>query len=119
MGPADVTPIILAAGASVRMGRTKALLDFDGRTCLEIALEACHGLATPVVVLGSNRDEIFRQISLSSVRIALNENPESGQTASLKAGLRAVEPGPFLVYPVDYPLLVAADVGAVVQAWLN
>ena len=121
VGPADVTPIILAAGASVRMGRTKALLEFDGRTCLEIALEACRGLATPVIVLGPSRGEIGRRVSLASFHVALNDNPESGQTASLKAGLRALPPGAgaFLIYPVDFPLLTAGEVGAVVQAWMH
>src|SRR6185295_3739360 len=32
----SVTPIVLAAGASRRMGRAKALLDFDGRACLDL-----------------------------------------------------------------------------------
>ena len=45
----SLTPIILAAGASTRMGRPKALLDFDGRTCLEIALDAVRGRLVPRV----------------------------------------------------------------------
>ena len=33
-----ITPVILAAGASDRMGRPKALLEFDGRTALDLVL---------------------------------------------------------------------------------
>src|SRR4030095_12071235 len=49
-----VVPIILAAGASTRMGCPKALCDFYGRSCLELALDACREalLARPIVVLG-------------------------------------------------------------------
>jgi molybdenum cofactor cytidylyltransferase len=118
-GAPDITPIILAAGASTRMGRTKALLDFDGKACLELALDAVRGLGTPVVVLGPAREEIQARVALGSVQIALNEDPDTGQTASLKAGLACLAPSAaaFLVYPVDFPLVGADEVDAVVAAF--
>lgn len=117
----DVTPIILGAGASTRMGRTKALLDFDGTTCLEIALGAVRGLGTPVVVLGAGREEIQARVKLGSVQLALNEEWERGQTSSLKAGLACLSPAAaaFLFYPVDFPLVSADEVGRVVVTFLK
>ncbi len=113
-----VTPIILAAGGSTRMGRPKALLDFDGRTCLELALAAMGGLGRPIVVLGPNRAEIEARVDLSGARVAVNPDPASGQTASLKAGLLLLERETegFLFQPVDYPLVARADVARLVEA---
>ena len=90
-----IVPIILAAGASSRMGRPKALCDFDGRTCIELVLDACRqaSLAPPIVVLG--------------------------QTSSLKAGLTALpdRTEAFLLYPVDVPLVSAAELRLLLAAW--
>jgi molybdenum cofactor cytidylyltransferase len=118
--PHDITPVILAAGASTRMGRPKALLDFDGKACLELALEAAGGLGTPIVVLGPNREEIQRRVPLGSVQIAINEDVESGQTASLKAGLACLAPvsAAFLFQPVDYPMISRVEVRRLVDAFL-
>lgn len=119
--PREITPLVLAAGASTRMGRTKALLDFDGKTCLELALEAVRGLGTPVVVLGPTREEIQERVKLGSVQIAINEDVDRGQTASLKAGLECLSPSAaaFLFYPVDFPLVSPVEVAAIVDVFLN
>ena len=114
----SLAPILLAAGASSRMGRPKALLDFDGRTCLELALDAVRGHAPPIVVLGHNHQEIRTRVPLDSVRVALNPDVESGQTASLRAGLALLPPeaAAFFFMPIDFPLVSAADVARLVEA---
>src|SRR5256886_3891836 len=85
-------PIVLAAGASSRMGRPKALLDFDGRTALDLILEAVRGQGTPIVVLGPNHDEIRARVEMDGVQVAYNLEVDSGQTASLRAGLALLPP---------------------------
>jgi len=114
-----ITPILLAAGASTRMGRPKALLDFDGRTCLELALEAVRGAATPIVVLGPNHEEIRARVSLDDVRVAYNLEVDTGQTASLRAGLALLPPEAeaFLFMPVDVPLVRSIEVARLVDAF--
>jgi molybdenum cofactor cytidylyltransferase len=115
----DITPLVLAAGASTRMGRPKALCDFDGKACLELVLSACSGLGTPVVVLGARREEIQKAVDLSRVMLVLNEEWESGQTSSLKAGLRLLPPSSeaFLLFPVDFPVVTREDVDRVEAAF--
>jgi molybdenum cofactor cytidylyltransferase len=116
-----IIPIILAAGASSRMGRLKALCDFDGRTCLELALDACREgrLAAPIVVLGFQAETIQRLVRLGDATVVMNESAERGQTSSLKAGLSLLPDGAeaFLLYPVDFPLVSAAELGLLVTAW--
>ncbi len=114
-----ITPILLAAGRSARMGRPKALLDFDGKTCLELALEAVCGFGAPIVVLGPNRHEIQARVRLDGVQVAVNEDVASGQAASLKKGLERlpVDADAFFFYPVDHPLVSSVEVGRLVDAF--
>lgn len=114
-----VTPIVLAGGASSRMGRPKALLDFDGRTCLELVLAAVRPAGRPIVVLGPNHDEVRRRVDLGPADVVLNLDVDGGQTASLKAALARLpsESAAFLMTPADLPLLRASDVEALLGAW--
>ena len=116
-----VVPIILAAGASTRMGTPKALCDFDGRSCLQLALDACReaGLARPIVVLGFWAAEISAHVRLDAATVRLNDLAHHGQTSSLKVGLRALpaRAQAFLLYPVDFPLLTAEDLRPLLAAW--
>jgi CTP:molybdopterin cytidylyltransferase MocA len=118
---ADFAPVILAAGASSRMGgRPKELLEFDGVTPLELALQTCHdaGCGTPIVVTRSEREATVRDHlkgrSTVPAKVVVNPWPERGQTSSLRIGLAHLPAGSraFLVFPVDFPLIRAGDVEA-------
>lgn len=116
-----LTPILLAAGTSSRMGRPKALLDFDGQAALEIALEAVAGHGIPVVVLGPNHREIEDALRLRERQVqgALNLDPSGGQTLSLKRGLALLPPHSeaFFFMPADFPLVSAAEVARLTLAF--
>lgn len=81
--------VLLAAGASTRMGRPKQLLEVNGRPLLERAVLA--GLATPVwpviVVLGAHADAIRPLLARHPVLIAENPAWTEGMASSLRAGL--------------------------------
>jgi molybdenum cofactor cytidylyltransferase len=113
-----IVPIILAAGASSRMGTPKPLLDFDGVTALDLALDALGGLGRPVVVLGAGREAIEDRVDLTRATIALNPDTASGQTASLQAGLRLLDDRAeaFFFMPVDHPLVRREHVSRLVGA---
>ena len=104
-----VVPIILAAGMSRRMGRTKALLRFDGRTCLSLVLESCRqgGASTPLVVLGHDADRLKPIVeAVTGASWTLNEDYLQGKTTSLKAGVAALagqELSDVLLLNVDQP----------------
>ena len=116
-----IVPIILAAGASSRMGGPKALCDFEGRTCIELALDACHeATLTPlVVVLGFHAETIRRRVAFGDATVVVNQYAERGQTSSLKAGVSALpdRAEAFLVYPVDFPLVTAVELRLLHAAW--
>lgn len=123
VGPGrDVVPLVLAAGASTRMGAPKAALPFGGSTALGLVLEACAdaGLATPVVVAGAAPDVVRDAAARAGHPALVIENPRwaAGRTTSLQAGLAALPPDAraFLLWPVDVCLPRADVVRALLAA---
>ncbi len=109
-GTANIVPILLAAGPSRHLPFPKALARFGTKTALEIAVENCRSLGKPIVVLGCQAARI-RGIVPAGARVVVNRRWRKGQLSSLLAGLsRVPRDTPFLVYPVDHPLLTASVV---------
>ena len=109
--------LILAAGASSRMGRDKALLPWppgarDGSTLLSAAISALQPFADGVVVVvGKNADSLSPVIEARGASMVRNLSPERGQFSSLQIGLREVlaQGGDAaMMTPVDCPPLSPA-----------
>lgn len=95
MGQASVPAILLAAGASTRLGQPKQLLRpaiAAGRTMLEHAVQlAQHSGFSPVlVVLGADADTIRNATDLSLCIVVENPDWKEGMASSIRAGVRAV-----------------------------
>lgn len=89
-----VAGVILAAGGSSRYGRPKLLELWRGEPIIRHVLRAAQasGLAPLVVVLGDHGDEVAEALgNLPGTRL-VNRDWAQGQSTSLQAGLRAVEP---------------------------
>ncbi len=87
--------IVLAAGSSTRMGRPKQLLPLAGQPLLQHVLSAAAAscLDEVIVVLGFCAEEIGAALDLpASVRVVVSADSVEGQSASLRAGLRAAAP---------------------------
>jgi CTP:molybdopterin cytidylyltransferase MocA len=116
-----VTPIILAAGSSRRMGRPKALLDFHGEPCIRRVLRACEGegVAAPVVVLGYQADAVAGALPPHTHTCLNADYGSTGPAASLQAGLALLpeDAEAFLLFPVDFPLVTAGDVQGLLERW--
>src|SRR6059058_237180 len=88
--------IVLAAGKSSRMGRTKALLTMgEGETFLSRVVRALTdgGLQEIVVVVGADAAAIRAMVVNSSMPVRVVDNPdyEQGQLSSLLKGLDAID----------------------------
>jgi len=119
-----VIGMILAAGASTRMGRTKALLPVGADTFVVRLTRSfvAAGVDDLVVVTGPERDAIDSALADAGIRARVVENPrrEEGQLSSLHVGLALADrPGVVAVVVglVDVPLVSAQTIGAVVEAY--
>lgn len=97
--------IVLAAGASSRMGAPKALLDApDGLplAVFQAQLLQTAGCRKPLVVLGSEAERIAPALLNAGVDFAVNTNWTLGRFGSVQTGLHA-RPGfdGYLILPVD------------------
>ena len=106
--------IILAAGASRRMGRPKQLLEYQGKTLLNRVVDLAIGLGENpiVVVLGAHVNRIRPTISSREVIVVDNPDWDSGMGSSIRTGLRTLldnHPGiqAALVLLVDQPHLTS------------
>ena len=81
--------IILAAGASTRLGKPKQLLQYRGKTLLAHAInEAVNSNADAVVVvLGKDANLFKKELDEKKVRVAINSSWEEGMASSLRLGL--------------------------------
>jgi len=104
-----ISAIVLAAGASSRMGSAKALLPVDGRPAVEVVCATLRagGADEVVVVVGRHADEIRRGARLDGVRVVDNPLWAQGRTTSVQAGLSAISPAAAwtLLALVDMPLV--------------
>jgi molybdenum cofactor cytidylyltransferase len=130
-----IRAIVLAAGASSRMGQAKAALPFGqtGETVLaRVVRTLLRGGAPDVtVVAGAHIDAVrmatpaFAQTRAGTpfgprVRVIEHAGWQQGQLSSLRAGLDAID-DPLLeaalVTLVDVPLVLPATVAAVIAEW--
>lgn len=95
--PSDDRPfgvVVLAAGASTRLGRTKQLLTLDGRPLIRHVIDAAvaAGPAQVVVVVGHDADAVAAAIGDAPCEVVHNAAAAQGQATSLAAGLAALGP---------------------------
>jgi molybdenum cofactor cytidylyltransferase len=83
--------VILAAGASSRMGRDKALLPWRDGTFLSAAIRSLQPATELVIVVaGDNAANLEPIADADAAFLTVNPNPQQGQFSSLQVGLREV-----------------------------
>ena len=87
-----IAAIVLAAGASARMGKPKLLLTYHGVPLLRRAVDAATrgGCRDVVVVLGADREHYLPILKGTPVRTVQNPDFAQGMSSSIRVGVEAV-----------------------------
>ncbi len=89
----SVAALILAAGASTRLGHPKQLVELCGEPLLRRALRTATeaGLAPVVVVLGASAAQIVEACDLREAWVVVNSGWRDGMAGSLRRGMELVQ----------------------------
>ena len=83
--------VILAAGESSRFGRPKQLVQFRGKSLVRRVVDAAKdaNCSAIVVVLGSRREQIERELKETDAIVAENEDWRRGIGSSIRVGVES------------------------------
>ena len=105
MAELRVAAVILAAGASSRMGRNKMLLDVDGapmvRRGARVAIDA--GCSPVVIVVGNDETLVRQALDGMACEFVVNQHFTGPTSGSLHAGLNSLDA------TVDATIVLLAD----------
>jgi len=116
--------IVLAAGKSSRMrGKNKLLADIKGESMIRRVVQAAiqSKVDDVIVVLGWEADRIRQELSDFPCNFVTNQEFESGQSSSVRAGLRAVSNSTraILVLPGDVASIDPRSINMVIDDYNN
>jgi molybdenum cofactor cytidylyltransferase len=118
---ANVHVLVLAAGASTRLGQPKQLVQIGGRPALHIALSNAVAVAgnAVTVVIGANANELSYLLSHSPASSIVNRQWEEGIASSLRCGLSVVPAAADAVMIVlgDQVCVTSDDLKRLLAAW--
>ena len=102
--------IVLAAGASARLGEPKALVDVGGKPLVQHLVERLENVGLQPVIVTRAELSVDILLALPERTVVINPNPDSGRTGSLQCGLKQIldtkggeRAFRLLVAPVDRP----------------
>lgn len=122
----STTHLLLAAGASTRMGRPKQLLRWQDKSLIRHAIETIQqagAVEKIVVVVGANRQLILPEINDLEVEIVVNPDWAEGMGSTIRAGLQFVldhSPKKWAavgISLVDQPLVTSHHIRSLYQLW--
>ena len=113
-----VSGVLLAAGASRRLGRSKQLLIWQGEPLVRRAARAALGAGVDelIVVVGAERDAVAAALAGLDLRVVENPRWQEGIGSSIAAGVRAASGEAVLLTLVDQPGVDAALLAELIAA---
>lgn len=113
--------IILAAGASTRLGQPKQLVKLGGQPALHRVISSAVAVAghNVTVVLGSHAKEMTYLLDRTPASWVVNREWEQGISSSIRAGLAALPPAceAVLILLGDQVGITGDDLKRLVDAW--
>jgi len=105
-----IPAIILAAGASRRLGQDKALLQVAGNPLVALVAQRLSAAGCTPIVIVTRTELAFACLGAApECKVAINKSPQEGRTGSIQVGLLALGedngrlPKAVLIVPLDRP----------------
>lgn len=105
-----IPAIILAAGASRRLGEDKALLEVAGNPLVALVAQRLSAAGCTPIVIVTRAELAFACLGAApECKVAINKSPKEGRTGSIQVGLLALGedngrlPKAVLIVPLDRP----------------
>ena len=122
-----IAGLLLAAGASTRMGRTKQLLPVNGSTLLDVVLQQAlqSDLDLVNLILGHHATEIRKKLNTNlqhpKLKITQNDHYKEGIGSSIRVGLSEVEANydHVMIILSDMPRLTASLINLLIHRFLQ
>lgn len=91
IGMAKIGVVVLAAGASRRLGFPKQLVEFKGKPLLQHSMDVAELLEFDcrILMLGSNAKKIKKGLEIGNFEVIINEEWELGMGTSISNGVSA------------------------------
>ena len=115
-----VTAVVLAAGASTRMGTHKLLLPLGGEALVRRTVRHVSdaGFDEVLVIVGHEHDRVLASLQDLNVRHAINGQYETGMGSSFRAAVESMPESAAAMFALaDQPLLAAADYRRLLDAY--
>jgi CTP:molybdopterin cytidylyltransferase MocA len=122
---ASIPAMVLAAGASRRLGQPKQLLVHQGEFLIERAIRLANeaGASPVIAVLGAQFEIICASIAPNNAILSVNDRWEQGIAGSIHAGLKTLDvvaksARGVLILSCDQPRLTAAHLRALIETFM-
>ena len=115
-----ISGVVLAAGASTRMGTHKLLLTLAGEPIVRRVVRAVSeaGFDDVIVVVGYEEEKVLGALEGMGIRHAVNPDYATGMGSSFRAAVDALRQSEAAMFALaDQPLLTAADYRRLLEAW--
>ena len=114
--------VILAAGTSSRLGSPKQLLEYNGKTLLQHAIDTALATGCPkvMVVLGARADMLKLELANEPIEVLVNKNWQEGMTSSIRYALQNItiagfQPESIIFMVCDQPFVTSSLLMSLVE----
>jgi molybdenum cofactor cytidylyltransferase len=115
-----LTAVVLAAGASTRMGMPKLLLPLGGEALIRRTVREVSGAGFDevLVVLGSEHEQVLAALDGLTVRHAVNADYLTGMGSSFRTAVAHLEASTAAMFALaDQPFVTSAEYHSVLDAY--
>jgi len=111
-----ISAILLAAGLSRRMGEDKLLLMHSGESLLMLAINLLSELSLFERIVVTTSERLSGVQLKENIRVVLNNNPQVGQSESIRLGVSEASGSHFMFFVADQPGLTVSALNPIFYA---